>query len=391
MWIYWFSMVHKWYTQQLEQLRRDGLYRQMRTMESGPGRLMQVGGEEKLVFCSNNYLGLAGHPRMIAAIKQGLDQWGFGSGGARLICGNSRACERLQMRLAEMLRKEASVIFPSGYAVNNAVLSTLPQDGDLIAVDKLVHASIIDGAQAGRAQMRTWPHRNLDKLKRLLDRGGYQRVFIVTDSLFSMDGDIADLEGLIELKRQFDAVLMVDEAHAFGCMGPGGCGCGEQGGGLDDIDIFVGTFSKALGGSGGFVGCSQVMFDYLVNKSRGFIFTTGIPAINCIAAEAALDIIADEPGRRQRLLDNGVYFRRRCQEMDLDIGVTQSYIVPIMLGLADKAVAAANELWDRGFMVSAIRPPTVAPGSARLRVSLMSEHTHEDIDGLCGELERIVG
>jgi len=345
-----------------------------------------IDGQEKLIFCSNNYLALAQHPRIKAAVKGGLGKWGFGSGGSRLVCGNTQPHERLQNRLAHLLGKEHSLIFPSGYTANLAVLQTLPQAKDLIVLDRLVHASLIDGARASRAVVRSWPHRDTEKLARILERGGFKRAFMVTDSLFSMDGDFAGLEELVALKKKFDAWLMVDEAHAFGCLGPGGKGYAEQAGLLDEIDIFVATFSKALGGSGGFVAGSGPIIDYLINKARSFIFTTAIPAINCLAAEAALDIIGDEPERRQRLGDNGEYFRRRCGQMQIDTAGSGSYIVPLVLGEAEKAMALARRLWEDGIMIPAIRPPTVKPGSSRLRVSLMSEHTKEDIDALCEAL-----
>jgi len=383
-------MGNEYYKEQLSNLRNEGLYRQMRIIESPSGRLCGIEGGEKIVFCSNNYLGLANDGRIISAIKKGVEDWGFGSGGSRLICGNTAPHEQLQKRLARMLKKEASLIFPSGYTANNAVLSSLPQEKDLILIDKLVHASLIDGARAGKGHVRTYPHGNLDKLKRLLEKGGYNQAFIVTDSLFSMDGDKADLEKLVELKRQFEAVLMVDEAHAFGCVGPGGKGCAAEMGVLDEVDIYVATFSKALGGAGGFVAGTQVMIDYIVNKSRGFIYTTGIPAVNCIAANAALDIVEQESQRRRRLIESGKYFCERCREMNLDIGESESYIVPIILGEAQKATEAAEQLGRKGFMIPAIRPPTVAPGRARLRVSLMSEHTKEDIDLLCTAIDDII-
>jgi len=382
-------MGNEYYKEQLNTLRNEGLYRQMRIIESPSGRLCSIKGEEKLVFCSNNYLGLANDRRIISTIKKGADDWGFGSGGSRLICGNTTPHEQLQKRLAQMLKKEASLVFASGYAANNAILSSLPQEKDLILIDKLVHASLIDGAKAGQGQVRTYPHGNLKKLKRLLEKGGYNQAFIVTDSLFSMDGDKADLKELAELKRKFEAVLMVDEAHAFGCVGPGGKGCAADMGVLDEVDIFVATLSKAIGGAGGFVAGTNEIIDYLINKSRGFIYTTGIPAVNCLAAIAALDIVEQEPQRRRRLIENGDYFRERCREMNLDIGESESYIVPIISGDAQKATEAAEQLGQQGFLIPAIRPPTVARGKARLRISLMSEHTKEDVDRLCEAIGKL--
>ena len=383
-------MASDFFEAELIELEGRGLRRSLRRFESAMGVKATVQGEEKVVFGSNNYLGLANHPKIIAAVKDGLDRWGYGAGASRLICGNARPHEELQQRLATMLGKDACLIFPSGYMTNHAVLSTLAGKGDLIAVDKLSHASIIDGARASEATLRVWPHGDLGKLERLLGRGDYEQAFIVTDSLFSMDGDAAALTELVELKRRYGAVLMVDEAHAFGCLGPEGKGLAAQRGVLDEVDVLVATFSKALGGAGGFVAGSQVMADYLVNRARGFIYTTAIPAVNCVAAGAALDIIAAEPQRSGRLRENGEYFRKRCKELGLDTGASQSYIVPIMLGSAEKAVAAAEELWRRGFLTPAIRPPTVAQGSARLRISLSSEHPQEMLDGLLEALDGTV-
>jgi 8-amino-7-oxononanoate synthase len=377
------------YKLELQQLREEGLYRQMRVLASGADSRVQIDGRPMRDFCSNNYLGLANHPEVIAAVKKGLDAWGFGSGGSRLVCGNMAPHQRLEGRLAAWLGKEACLIFPSGYAANHAILTTLPGKNDLVVIDKLVHASIIDGAQAGPATVRTWPHRQTEKLRKLLDRGGYEQAFIVTDSLFSMDGDFAPLAELAEIKKKYNAMLVVDEAHAFGCIGPEGAGYAAEKELSDAVDIMIATFSKTLGGAGGFVASSRTMVDYLINKARGFIFTTGIPAVNCLAAEAALDLIQREPQRRQRLIDQGRYLRERCRERGWDTGGSESYIVPVILGSAERAVEVSRRLFERGFFVPAIRPPTVPPAGSRLRISLMSEHTHKDIDELCDTLQNI--
>lgn len=383
-------MFDDWLTAQLKDLRDDNLYRQLHALEGPTGTRVKIAGSEKLVFCSNNYLGLANHPAVVQAVKDGAGTWGWGAGGSRLICGNMTPHEHLQERLAQMLGKEACLTLTSGYMTNHALLSTIPQKGDLIMIDKLVHASLIDGARASGAQVRVWPHGQTDKLRRYLERGGYRRAFIVTDSLFSMDGDFAPLQELVELKRRHEAVLMLDEAHTFACTGPEGLGWAAEAGLLDDVDIFVATLSKALGGAGAFVAGSKVMIEYLINRARPFIFTTATPAVNCLAAGAALDIVAAEPQRRQRLWDNSRYFRERCQQMQLDIGPSESYIVPIIIGSAAKAAAATQQLSEHGFLVPAIRPPTVKRGTSRLRISLMSEHTRDDIDRLCQALDSLM-
>lgn len=383
-------MKNDWLTEKLAGLRQQGLYRQMVTLTAAAGVRLEIDGRARLNFCSNNYLGLANHPQVIAAVQRGAEQWGFGTGASRLISGNMAPHERLQQRLAKFLGKEAALIFPSGFMANYALLGALAEKGDLLVLDKLVHASIIDGARATEATVRTFAHRDVAKPARLLERGGYRRAFIVTDALFSMDGDKAPLAELVEIKKRFGATLVVDEAHAFGCVGPEGRGCAAEAAVLDEVDIYVATFSKALGGAGGFVAGDQALVDVLVNKARSFIYTTGIPAVHCLAAQAALAVIKAEPQRRQRLLKNGDTLRQCCREAGLNIGRSVSYIVPVIIGDAAQAVRVSEQLWEAGFMVPAIRPPTVAPNSSRLRISLMSEHTLEDIKALAKALRECV-
>ncbi len=384
-------MSKKWIFEHLEYLRSEGVYRQMKVVEGGGGRMVQVEGREVLVFCSNNYLGLANHPAVVEAVREGVQKWGWGSTGSRLICGNTSAGEELERSLADWLGVESTLVTPSGYAANGAVLTALAGEGDLVLLDKLVHASIIDGAKASGAAVRIWPHRQTDKLVRLLEKGGYRRAFMVTDSLFSMDGDAANLEELAAIKERFGAMLIVDEAHAVGCYGVDGSGLiSEQGLKAGAVDVVVMTLSKALGGSGGVIGCTREVKDYLVNTARSFIFTTGIPAVSCLAAQAAVEVIKSEPQRRGRLLENGDYFRCRCRELSLDTGDSSSYIVPIVIGEAERTCDVAAKLFERGYWAAAVRPPTVAKGSSRLRVSLTSEHSRADIDGLCGQLEDLI-
>jgi len=374
----------------VRQLRDDGLYRRMVTLESASDISVQVAGRRKILFCSNNYLGLAQDARLIEATKSGLEKWGFGSGSSRLICGNTRPHESLQNRLAGVLNKEKCLIFPTGFMANYAALATLPGKGDLLLLDKLDHASLIDGGRASQGTLRTFPHRQTEKLIRLLETADYEQAWIVTDSLFSMDGDRAHLAELIEIKKQFNAKLLVDEAHAIGCLGPRGLGVADEEGVLDEVDIYMATFSKALGGAGGFIAASSDTIEWLVNSARAFIFTTGIPVVNCLAAEAALDIIDAEPQRRQRLNENAEYFHQRCSQMKLDTGESVSHIVPIHIGSAEKAQRISEQLWEKGLMVPAIRPPTVAPNTSRLRVSLSSQHSRDHLDILCDALQEVI-
>jgi len=374
---------------ELDELRRLGLYRTIQTASSAANRTVTIQGREKIVFGSNNYLGLASHPEILESIKLGLTTWGFGAGSSHLLSGHTEVHERLEDRLAALLHKEAALIFPSGYQANLSVLGALAGEGDLIVMDKLVHASLIDGARASGAAVRTYPHKQTDKLKRLLDEGKYDKAIIVTDSLFSMDGDFANLEELVEIKNKYGVLLLVDEAHAFGCAGPDGLGWAAETGVLDEVDIAIITFSKALGGAGGGVVCSRTVADYLINRARGFIYSTAIPAIHCLAVETALDLIAAEPERRKQLWENCEYLRKQLQENSFNVGLCRSYIVPILLGTPEKVMATSQQLFAQGLWVPGIRPPTVPPGASRLRISITSEHTQEDLEQLIRGLQQI--
>lgn len=382
-------MSNKWIEQQLDVLNEQGLYRSMLDIDSATGPRVRVDGQEKLAFCSNNYLGLAGHSDIVTVVQDGVAHWGFGAGASRLISGNQSPHGKLQQRLARWLGKQAALVFSTGYMTNLAILGALPGKDDLILLDKLVHASIVDGAKSSDATVRVFPHRQIDKIHRLLERGGFRQAYIVTESLFSMDGDSADLVELVELKKKYEACLIVDEAHALGCIGPGGKGCAAETGLLGDVDIVVGTFSKALGGAGGFVAADRSIVEILINKARPFIYTTGVPAVHCLAAETALNIIDREPQRRKKLNENARILRNRLNEMELNTAASDSYIIPIVVGDAQTTVDLSVKLWEAGIMIPAIRPPTVAPGSSRLRISLMCEHTSADLDSLCDCLQKV--
>jgi len=370
------------YREDLEQRKKEGMERILRRMELPAGPTARVDGEIKHLFCSNNYLGLANHPAIIQAVQKAAEQWGLGCGGSRLICGNTAEHEDLEKAIASWLGKEACLIFPSGYQTNYSVLSTLPQEGDLVLVDKLVHASILDGLRASKANLRSFPHKQYARLRQLLRNTFCRQAWIVTESLFSMDGDLADLRELVRIKQEFSAALVVDEAHALGCFGPRGEGYAAQTGLLEHIDLFIGTFSKAFGLCGGFVACPATIRNYLINRARGFIFSTGIPAVHCAAARAALQLIQEDPARRDQLWENVRYFHGVCRDLGLETGGSESYIVPIQIGEATKTKAVSEMLWKDGYWAPAIRPPAVAPGTSRLRISLMSEHTREAMEGL---------
>jgi 8-amino-7-oxononanoate synthase len=368
---------------ELKELKQNDLLRIPVCIDSACGTVIRIGNDEKVLFCSNNYLNLAGNEQIITAAKEAMDKFGYGSAASRLISGTITPHIELEQKLAQMFGKEAALVFPSGYMTNLAVLQTIPQKGDLILLDKLDHASIIDAAKSSDAEFRTYQRRQFDKLEKFLASEEYNRKFIVTESIFSMDGDFAQLAELIELKKKYNAYLIVDEAHAFGCLGASGAGLAEELGLLDEIDIVVATLSKSAGCSGGFVASNKCVIDYLVNKARPFIYTTAPAPANSAAALCAVEIIKTAKDKRAKLKANSEYLREKLKNLGLDTGESSSHIIPVIIGDNKKTLEISKKLFEKGFFVVAIRPPTVAPGTARLRISVQCDHTKEQIDSLC--------
>jgi 8-amino-7-oxononanoate synthase len=374
----------------LEQLKKANLFRSLRCIDSVQGCVVRIEGSEKIVFCSNNYLGLANHPRLIKAVLEAARQYGYGAAASRLISGTMRPHIEVEEHLANFLCKEAALVFPAGWMANEAVIRTIPQKGDIVLLDKADHASIIDAARGGEAEFRTYRRDRPEKLEKLLGEKKYRHKFIITESIFSMDGDAADLQALIELKNKYGAFLIVDEAHAFGCLGKSGAGMAEELGLLEQIDIVVVTMSKALGTSGGVVAGEKKVIEFLINKARSFIYTTSPSPVNCAAAIAALDIIKTEPKRRSRLKENADYLRGRLARLGLNIGRSRSHIIPVIIGTEEDTLRVSDELYKKGFFIVAIRPPTVPAGTARLRISIQSEHTREQLDNLCDAFAELI-
>lgn len=373
---------------ELESLRRAGLYRQETILQGRAGATVRIAGREVVCFCSNDYLGLAGDDRLSASGGEALARWGLGAGASRLVCGTTQAHADLEDRLAAFKQAPAAVLCPTGWMANRAALSALAGRGDLILCDKLDHASILDGASACGARLRTFGHNDLARLDMLLarHRAEHRRCIIVVDSLFSMDGDLADLPGLVACKARHDAVLMIDEAHATGVFGEHGRGLAEHFGIEGQVDVTVGTASKALGALGGFVAGPAVLVETIRNTARAYIYTTAMPPMLCEAIGRALEIVADEPQRRQRVLALAKRLRSRLAEAGLDTGPSASQIVPVIVGQADRAVAISRALLADGFFVQAIRPPTVPRGTSRLRVSLSAAHSESQVDDLADAL-----
>jgi 8-amino-7-oxononanoate synthase len=383
----------------LEDLRARGLYRRLVALGPSPavasgeggspaGPRVRVGGRELLQFASNNYLGLANDPRVKEALARGIEKWGWGAGASRLVAGHTEAHEALEADLAAFKHTEAALVFPTGYQTNLGVVGSLVGRGDLVLSDRENHASIYDAVKLSGARLVRYAHADAGDAARLLakHRDAPGRRLIVTDTVFSMDGRLAPLRALAELAEREGAMLLVDEAHATGVLGPTGAGLAEEVGLESDTTASVGTLSKALGGLGGFVGASREVCDLIVNRARSFSYTTALPAAACEAARAALAIVRAEPDRRKRVLALAERLRCALQEKGFESGRSETQIVPVLVGEPERALALAAALLERGIFCPAIRPPTVPPGTSRLRVSLTAEHTEEDVDRLVAVL-----
>jgi 8-amino-7-oxononanoate synthase len=372
----------------LDALEAADLRRFPALVSSQTGPCVLVGDKRCLCLCSNDYLCLASDERVKRAACAGIEQWGLGAGASRLVSGTTQVHRELEQALAGFKGLEDAVVTSTGWMANQAAVHTLAGPEDLVLCDKLDHASILDAARSSGATFRTYLHRDCRRVEKLLQRrrARHRRCLIVTDSLFSMDGDLAPLKDLVEIKRRYDAQLMIDEAHATGVLGPCGRGVAELRGVEQDVDVVVGTLSKALGAMGGFVAGPSVLCETLRNTSRPYIYTTAPPPGICAGVLEALRIVRAEPDRRGRLLQNAQLLRDRLCEMGVSTLDSQSQIVPVLIGPAGRAQQVSRRLLEAGFLVPAIRPPTVARGSSRLRVSLCSGHESQDVESFCNVL-----
>jgi len=365
---------------ELKEIRNAGLYRRLRRVENEQGPTLLLDGREVINFSSNNYLGIANHPALATAAKEAIDRYGCGSGASRLISGNMTLHEELENQLAEFKGTEAALVFNSGFQANTVILSTLAGEGDAILSDELNHASIIDGCRLSRAKTIVYVHCDLGQLEEALKQAGScRRKLIVTETIFSMDGDEAPLTGIVELAEKYDAAVMVDEAHATGIFGPGGAGVVSKLGLVDRVLVQMGTLGKALGGFGAYVAGSQALRDLLINRCRSFIFTTSLPPAIMAMAMAAIDLVEGEQERREALWNNCRLLSDGLKKMGFSLGEIQSPILPLIIGDADKCMQFSEQLLERGVFAQGIRPPTVPPGTSRLRITLMATHTREHI------------
>ena len=371
---------------QLAQLREASLDRHTRLISGPQGPRVMLDGTPVLLLCSNNYLGLADHPRVREAAADAAMRWGVGAGASRLVSGTMTIHERLERRLADFEGTESCLLYGSGYLANIGVLTTLGRAGQTIFSDALNHASIVDGCRLARANTVVYGHCDLDHLQRALREHGRQGDVIVTDSVFSMDGDVAPLAGIVTLARQHGALVVVDEAHATGTLGPGGRGAIAEAALEGEVDVLVGTLSKALGSYGGYVCAGHEIVELLVNSSRSLIYSTAPPPPAVAGALAALELLIEQPLRPEKLQSTAELLRTQLVAAGMPPRSGRTQIVPLIVGDAEAAVRLSDAALARGVFAQAIRPPTVPAGSSRLRLTVMASHTATELAGAVAAL-----
>jgi glycine C-acetyltransferase/8-amino-7-oxononanoate synthase len=363
----------------LGELEALGLRRRTRLVFGPQGPRVVLDGKPVLLLCSNNYLGLADHPSVRAAAAEAAMRYGAGAGASRLISGTMTPHRRLEERLAAFKGREAALLFGSGYLANTGVIAALARPGDVVFSDELNHASIIDGCRMSRAETFVYDHGDLDHLEWGIEQAQGRGALIVTDALFSMDGDVAPLEDLVEVAQHHRLRLVVDEAHSTGTIGPGGRGALAEMGLQEEVDVIVGTLGKALGSYGAFVACEYSMVQYLINAARTFIFSTAPSPPSVAAALAALELLEQRPRRVSKLQANAETLRFELERQGFELPGDHSHIIPLVVGDAALAVEICEAALERGVFAQAIRPPTVPPTTSRLRLSVMASHGQAEL------------
>jgi glycine C-acetyltransferase len=371
-----------WIAQEIESLKNAGLYNRIRTISSPQGAWLTIDGKQVLNFCSNNYLGLANHPALVAAAKKALDEMGVGPGAVRSIAGTMSLHIELEKRLAQFKGVEAAITFQSGFTANLATIPALVGKEDVIFSDRLNHASIIDGARLSGAKIIPYEHNDVKSLEEQINANlsQYRRALIVTDGVFSMDGDIAPLPDIYEVAKKYDILLMVDDAHGEGVLGKGGRGIVDHFNLHGKVDVEVGTMSKAFGVVGGIVAGNAVIIDWLRQRGRPFLFSSAVTVPDAAACLAAVDILEDSTQLVDKLWDNAKYFKAEMKSLGFNTGVTETPITPIMLGEAPLAQQFSRELFDVGVFAMPLGFPTVPQGKARIRVMISAAHSKSDLD-----------
>lgn len=361
-------------------LRKDSLYRQLHLVESRDATAIHVRGRRLADFSSNNYLGLAQNPQVLQAAQKATQKWGAGSGASRLISGNLKIHEELDKTLAQFKKEAAALSFSSGYLANLGILSSFLGEKDVVILDRFCHASLVDAARLSKAKLWVYPHKDLARLAEILKRAQeFEKRLVVTDSYFSMDGDVAPLDELLELCKKHRAHLMIDEAHAVGVYGKSGAGLSEHYGLQGKIDIVMGTLSKSLGSAGGYIAGSEELRNFLINKARTFIYTTAPTPAASAAAIKAIGIIRTKQNLRAKLWANVDFLRNSLESEGADLIGSEGPIIPIQIGDTGKVLRIQKALEHEGFFVPAIRPPTVSKGGDRLRISLSASHQKSEL------------
>lgn len=371
-----------WITQEIENLKSQGLYNNIRTIGSPQGAWLIVDGKKVLNFCSNNYLGLANHPDLISASKNATGELGIGPAAVRSIAGTMTLHVELEKRIAQFKGVEAAVTFQSGFTANLATIPALVSKEDVIFSDKLNHASIIDGCRLSGAKIIAYEHNDVKSLEEQIkaNLSQYRRALIITDGVFSMDGDIAPLSDIYEVAKKYDILLMVDDAHGEGVLGKGGRGIVDHFGLHGKVDVEVGTFSKAFGVVGGIVAGKSIIVEWLRQRGRPFLFSSAMTVPDTAACLAAIDLLEDSTQLVDKLWENAKYFKAEMKSLGFDTGVSETPITPVMLGEAKLAQQFSKELFDAGVFAMAIGFPTVPQGKARIRVMISASHTRDDLD-----------
>jgi glycine C-acetyltransferase/8-amino-7-oxononanoate synthase len=376
--------------ERLDEIRDRGLYRKLRLISGPQGPRVLLDGKPVLLLCSNNYLGLADHPRVREAAAEAAMRYGVGAGASRLVSGNMTIHRRLEERLAEFKGTPGCVLFGSGYLANTGVVSALAREGDVVLSDSLNHASIVDGCRLARAETFVYEHCDMEHLEWGLREADGRGSLIVTDGVFSMDGDMAPLAEIVELAARYDARVMVDDAHGVGALGPGGRGAVAAAGLEQEVDVVVGTLGKSLGSYGAYVCCDRTMAKYLVNTARSLIFSTALPPPAVAGAMAALELLVEQPQRVDKLQRNARLMAGELAAEGIDTEST-TQILPLVIGSADAAVAASERLLERGIFAQAIRPPTVPDGTSRLRLAVMASHSASELRPAAREIAKAAG
>lgn len=375
---------------EVKELHERHLYRPLRELQGPQGARATFDGREVINLSSNNYLGLTNHPRLVRAAVEATEKYGVGSGSVRTIAGTMTLHNQLEEKLAWFKHTEAALVFQSGFTCNSGVIPVLVGDGDAIVTDALNHASIIDGIRLTRAQRKIFAHSDMNALEGALkDTQAARRRLVITDGVFSMDGDVARLDTIVELSERYGAMVYVDDAHASGVFGADGRGTVDHFGLHGRVHVQVGTLSKALGSLGGYVACSQALKELLIHRGRPFLFSTSHPPAVTAACLSAIDVLVDEPQLISRLWENARYFKQGLRALGLDTGQSESPITPVIAGSGAKATALSNGLFERGVFAQAIGYPTVPDERSRVRTIVTATHGREDLDAALAAFRQV--